>query len=251
MRRSVACVGSLDIAKPGRCENDRAFVAPWTTDGAANAAGVTPHGASYHTDGCLSSKRARAQRRRRAGSRLGALRPLRLPARPARRARARHATPTLRTPSRLPVHHLRRLLCVSGGCGRQSTPLVCRARPIDGTDGVCPVEAGGTMGEAPVPPQRFPAAADTRPLALFPRREERGDGTKRGPSLRRGIRAARGPAGSTQANKVRFRGVCPKGAHSGKSAAGLASLGAYAKQCAPGGAVDGASWVIPSAAPPF
>lgn len=42
----------------------------------------------------------------------------------------------------------------------------------------------------------------------------------------------------------------PLGAHSGKSAAGLASLGAYAQQCAPGGAVDGASWVIPSAAPP-
>lgn len=123
MRRTVACVGSLDIAKPGRCENDRAFVAPWTTDGAANAAGVTPHGASYHTDGCLSSKRARAQRRRRAGSRLGALRPLRLPARPARRARARHATPHTPHPSCLPAHHPRRLLCVSGGCGRRSPPL--------------------------------------------------------------------------------------------------------------------------------
>ena len=77
---------------------------------------------------------AGAQRRSRPGSRPGALRPLRLPGRPARRAPAPTTHPHTPHPSRLPVYHSRRLLCVSGGYGKQLTPP-CMPSASDGRCG--------------------------------------------------------------------------------------------------------------------
>lgn len=204
-------------------------------DGAANAAGVTPRVASYHTDGSLSSVEGP---RPRGGA--------------ARRAPAPTTHPHTPHPSRLPVHHPRRLLCVGGGYGRQLTPpcmpsasdwrggrgRTCRSRRYDGRSprpAAAVPRRSGFVTPRPLPAQGRAGGWDEA--------HPEPTGTASAP-----LAAA---VGGWWANKVRFRGVCPHGAHSGKSAAGLASLGAYAQQCAPGGAVDGASWVIPSAAPPF
>ena len=182
-------------------------------DGAANAAGVTPRGVSYHTDGSLSSVEGPGPRggAARVAAR-GPCAPCGFPGGPHGGPRPRQPTPhpaPLASPRPPRPPSPRSLLCVGAAspvccrvssrasaaavpvCCRASTrasaaassglpsipravscawaadtggsryPLVCRARPIGGSVGVCPVEGGGTMGEAPVPPQRFPAAADS------------------------------------------------------------------------------------------
>lgn len=212
-------------------------------DGAANAAGVTPRGASYHTDGSLSS--VEGPRPRGGAARVaarGPCAPCGFPGGPHGGPRPRQPTP--RTP--------RRLLCVGGGYGRQLTPpcmpsasdwrggrgRTCRSRRYDGRNprpAAAVPRRSGFVTPRPLPAQGRAGGWDEA--------HPEPTGTASAP-----LAAA---VGGWWANKVRFRGVCPHGAHSGKSAAGLASLGAYAQQCAPGGAVDGASWVIPSAAPPF
>lgn len=129
--------------------------------------------------------------------------------------------------------------CVLGGSfGRGRASLVCPGRR---------------------PRRPVPRRSGRDPSPPSPDGEGRGDGVK--PPVvprdaqrpRRGHRVAKPYAEGRQAGEpVRFRGVCPAGqcphgAHSGKSAAGGALPGAYAQQCAPGDAVEGAagvaSWV--------
>lgn len=139
-------------------------------DGAANTAGVTPREVSYHTGSSLSS--VEGPRPRGGAARVppgGPCAPLRLPGRPARRAPAPTTHPHTPHPTP-PVYHPRRLLCVSGGCGRHSTPpcmpsasdwrcgrgLPCRRRRYD--------------GRSPRPAAAVPRrSGPVTPRSLFPR----------------------------------------------------------------------------------
>ena len=225
-------------------------------DGAANAAGVTPREASYHTDGSLSS--VEGPRPRGGAARVaarGPCAPCGFPGGPHGGPRPRQPTPhpaPLASPRSPRPPPPRSLLCVGGGYGRQSTPP-CMPSASDGRCGRgLPSRRRQYDGRIPRPAAAVPRRSGFVTPRPLPAQGRAGGWDEAHPEPTGTASAPLAAAvGGWWANKVRFRGVCPHGAHSGKSAAGLASLGAYAQQCAPGGAVDGASWVIPSAAPPF
>lgn len=128
---------------------------------AADAAGVTPRKHLTTPMAACQARRGRGPEEEPPEWPLRGLVP-RAAFRAARTAAPGPDNPTPRlAPSRLPVYHPRRLLCVGGGYGRQPTSLVCRAHPTGDVVGDGPVEDGGTMGATPVSPQRFPAAADS------------------------------------------------------------------------------------------
>lgn len=221
-------------------------------DGAANAAGVTPRLASYHTDGSLSS--VEGPRPRGGAARVaarGPCAPCGFPGGPHGGPRPRQPTPhpaPLASPRPPPAPPP-----VRGWWIREAADTPCMPSASDWRGGRGRTCRGRRHdGRSPRPAAAVPRRSGfvtPRPLPV----QGRAGGWDEAHPEPTGTASAplAAAVGGWWANKVRFRGVCPHGAHSGKSAAGLASLGAYAQQCAPGGAVDGASWVIPSAAPPF
>lgn len=214
--------------------------------GAANAAGVTPREASYHTDGSLSS--VEGPRPRGGDARVaarGPCAPCGFPGGPHGGPRPRQPTPhPSRPPSPRPPSP-RSLLCVGAAspvCCRVSTrasaaassglpsttraascawvvdtggsrrPLVCRARPIGGAEGVCPVEDGGTMGETPSRPQAIPRRSGFVTPRTLPAQGRAGGWDEASPEPSGTASAPLAAAvGGRWANKVRFRGVCPLG----------------------------------------
>lgn len=217
-------------------------------DGAASAAGVTPRGVSYHTDGSLSS--VEGPRPRGGGARVaarGPCAPCGFPGGPHGGPRPRQPTPhpaPLASPRSPRPPSPRPLLCVGAAspvCCRVSSrasaaassglpsttcaascawvvdtggsrrPLVCRARPMGIAVGVCPVEDGGTMGEPPSRRSGSPPQRIRDPSP--PSRAGKGGGMGRSVPELTGTASAplAAAVGGWWANKVRFRGVCPLG----------------------------------------